>query len=199
MHRIILITLMIISLAFIGCKKDDSPRSYYRYAPSSKGKDFKRLTYDILGFHLDIPNDFQISITGLSSLDVALIHQIGLDTSTFSDDWEVFEIGVVPFTDIPLEDAMNLVAKGYKYKHTDLEDLQPYSSFKIDNFECLGWKLKWPSKTGLTVYEWVILVKYKEEIRSIGVKTCRGDFLDRMPFYTDILYSYVPIKKVELP
>lgn len=166
-------------------------KAYYAFYPSSKGSDFKKFQHNILGFAIDMPVNWTFGVVTKNNIPVVLLYPDGLNTGEFSATYETIEIGKIPLADISLEEAKKYTQDGLKLAHPGLEIVD---DSEISKQDMASFILRWPSKTKYTVYEYISLFKFKNEIRSIAVRTTFDPY-EKMNFYKEILNSFNPAEE----
>lgn len=175
-------------------KKGEATNAYYGFYPSSKGTEFKQFRHNIFGFAIDIPSTWVFGVNGTPPTAVVFLFKEGLNTAKLSKDYEVVEIGQIPFGNMGLEEAQLTVMRGMRAKHPNLKIVASPTTATLNGRPSISWTYQWPSKTGYTVVEYVTLVQSKSGMRSLAVRTTREDISFRYTFYDSILGTFEPYK-----
>lgn len=183
---------ILLSTAAHSQQSQNQSQPYYGFFPSERGRDYKTLRHNILGFSIDIPSFWTFGINGKPPLAVAIIYPEGMNTRSFSESYETLEIGQIPIPGISLIQAQRMVMDGIKLRHPTQEILEPARDTHVNEFPALVWTYKWHSKTGFDVIEKITLIKFHQSVRSVTIRTTREDFSRRQTFYSDIVSSFIP-------
>jgi hypothetical protein len=188
------ICLAAVMISAASCHAAGDQDAYYEFFPSKKGINHKKFVHNIFGFSIDIPSTWVFGVNGTPPTAVVFLYREGLDTGKFSTDYEVFEIGQIPFEGMKLAEAQETVMLGMRTKHPNLTMIKQPTVGKVNRLPSISWVYQWPSKTGYTVTEYITLVESPNGMRSLAVRTTRRDFAARMEFYDGILTTFEPFK-----
>lgn len=166
--------------------------SYYGFYPSQKGAAHKKFVHNIFGFSIDIPSTWIFGVNGTPPTAVILLYREGLDTSKFSADYETIEIGKISFDGKTLKGAQEQVMRGMSAKHANITITKHPTESKLDEHPSISWIYTWPSKSGLTVTEYITLVQSTNGIRSLAVRSTQKDINAKIDFYEGILKTFKP-------
>ncbi len=169
---------------------DDTQPPYYAFFPSEKGGDYKRFVHNIFGFSIDIPSPWTFGTYGALPTAVVLLYPDGMDSGEFSENYETIEIGQIPFFGMTLEETEQTTMQGIAVKHPTFAVVQRPRKRILNGMSAISWIYQWPSKTGYVVIEYITLVHCPSGIRSLAVRTTRGDYASRMNFYEGILETF---------
>jgi len=192
-HASILKSVLIAMILATGSSMADDANPSYGFFPSTFGKDHKKFTHNIFGFSIDLPSNWVFGVNGKPPLAVVILYPEGVNQSTFSPEYETIEIGQLPPDASSFAQAQATIMKGMKNKHPNLTVTAEPKTSTINGRDALCWTFEWKSaKTGYTVIENVFLVQSPTDIRSITVRTSRGDYSKRMDFYRGIMNTFEP-------
>lgn len=166
----------------------------YEFSPSGKGKNYKKLVHNILGFSIDMPSAWTFGVNGNPPTTVIVLYPNGMNTGKLSKDYEMIEIGNISFIDTTLEQAQQAVMRGMHAKHPSLKLVQKPKRMTLNGMSAISWIFEWPSKTGYTVVEYVTLAESAFGIRSLVIRTTNTNYSSKLVFYNDILTSFRPFK-----
>jgi hypothetical protein len=176
------------------CYAQDKP--YYAFYPSSKGSDYKEFRHNIFGFSVDIPASWIFGIVNKNNLPVVLIYPEQIKTGEFTDSYETIEIGMITKNGISLEEASEYTLDGMQLGHVEYKILKAPYATNIDGQASRAFTATWISKSGFTIYEYIWLIAYKDEIRTICLRTT-FDPEDKMGLYTNIVNSYEAFDRMQ--
>jgi len=188
--------LILTALFSLPTCASEKQQPYYGFFRSELGQNFKKLTHNIFGFSIDIPSTWVFGVHGTPPLAVVLIYPEGMNTAQLSSDYEMIEIGRLPFNGIDLNDAQRLTLKGMTVKHPNLAVLTEPNKHILNGKLAVSFVFQWPSRTGLMVTEYVTLVQAEGSIRSLAVRSTRSDIVARRNFYDLLLGTFSPFNPI---
>jgi len=171
-----------------------SEQAYYAFYPSSLGEDWKRFQHNIFGFSIDMPASWMFGVhTKQPAYPVIMLYPDGIDTSKFSDKFEMIEIASFPADS--LDAAFQNVLQGMRVSHPGLVlDKEKKETVFVGGENALEFQISWPSKTGYSIIEHITLISYNEQIRSIAVRAVDNLFKQHEQLYQKIVHTYRPQK-----
>lgn len=160
----------------------------YGYYPSEKGVQYKEFRHKLFGFSIDIPSNWIFGIATKGGVPVVLIFPEGLNTSKITDNYETIEIGQI-VNESSIEEARKYVSLGMIKGHAGYREVGNADNIEINGNAGISFVGEWQSKAGFTVYEYISLIKYENNIRTITFRTT-FNINEKMDFYKGILNSY---------
>jgi len=170
---------------------------YYGFYPSEKGLDYKLFRHNIFSFEVDIPKNWIFGVAGKAQGQVIMMYPEGLNTGKFSPSYETISVGIIPVLNIPLLKAYEHTLLGLQQLHKGFKIIQKYSHTEINNNKAINFVFSWPSRTGNTIKENALLVKYGQRIYSVTIRTIDPISEKRKKTHNDILNTFKPIKSVQ--
>jgi hypothetical protein len=177
----------------VGLSAHAAERPYYGFYSSSLGLKYKRFEHNILGFSIDIPSTWIFGVNGSGTTTVAIFYPEDFDTSKLTNSYETIEIGILPMTGISLSKAYSYIILGMNERHQNLITEEEVAKSKIGKFNSLKFLLSWKSKNGSTIKEWIHLIRYNDQIRSLTVRVGQNKWQTRRDFYYKFVQSYIPL------
>ena len=121
---------------------------------------------------------------------VAFLYAKDLDTGQFSKDYEVIELGQIPFSPMPLEMLPEALMLGVRASGRETTIVRKPFKNKINGEPAISWIYEWHSKTGYIIVEYITFVATSSGTRSLAVRTTKRDYKDRMKFYDSVLDTF---------
>lgn len=168
-------------------------KQYYGFYQSRLGSGYKRLQHDLLGFSIDIPNDWHFGVNGADKTAVVIIYPEHINTAFITENYETLEIGVLPFTGISLVQAYDMIVAGMMVDKRRFNLIDRHQKTDINNLPAIHFSYTWQSKTGVIIKEWVNLIEYHNQIRSVTFRSAENIFENRKDLYQIIVNSFDPI------
>ncbi|MDD4980930.1 MAG: hypothetical protein PHC54_06675 [Candidatus Omnitrophica bacterium] len=194
MKKIFSLAIFVLLMAIAICYAHD--KSYYAFYPSAKGNEYKEFRHNIFGFSIDMPSIWTFGVVNKDNLPVVLLYPDGLDTGKFTDSYETMEIGLIPERSISLEEAQKYVLDGMKAGHAGYKILKEPHATRFSEQAGRAFIALWVSKTGFSIYEYISLIPYKDQIRTICVRTTFNP-QKNLKLYDDIINSYKAFDQME--
>jgi len=204
-NKILFLFLFILVFLLVSCSENNEEQDgknytarenqkakspYYGFYPSKKGVEYKQLRHNIFGFSIDIPSNWLFGVHGSPPLSVILLYPEGMVTNKFADNYETIEIGKIPFQSTSLEDVQRYVMQGMNQKHPNLVVLKTPYKVAINKRQGLSWIFQWKSKNGYDIIEYITLIQYGEDTRSLAVRATKSNFHSKVKFYDEIIYTF---------
>lgn len=165
----------------------DESASSYAFNPSKNGQNFKRFQHSIFGVSIDIPAGWTFGIHGAPPSAVIVLYPESVSVSSFSPQFEMIELGLLPANITNMSEAQELVLSGMKVKHQSFVMIERPANVVIGGNPAVQWVFQWQSKSNYTIIEYVTLVRDKYRIRTIAVRTARPDFSAKKNLYDNII------------
>lgn len=159
----------------------------YGFYASKNRQDFKTFHHSIFGITIDVPTGWTFGINGTPPTAVILLYPEAVGVNSFSPEYEMIELGLLPSNVRSLTEAQQLVMSGMQAKHPNLVMVDRPVNIALNGDQALQWRLQWQAKSGYTIIEYITLVRDKNRIRSIDVRTARPDFLTKRKFYDQLI------------
>jgi len=171
---------------------------YYAFYPSTKGPQYKLFQHNVFNFEVDLPADWTFGVAGKPPGQVIMMYPGKLNTGKFSPGYETISIGILPTPNISLEDAHEATTLGMKQVHEGIQFPNDKSKGSINGNESLNFSYIWSSKTGNKIKENVTLVKYKDRVYSVNVRTIEPISEKSIETHNGIISTFKPIAPVKL-
>ncbi len=163
------------------------------------GSQFKLFRHNVFNFEVDIPNNWVFGVAGKPPGHVILMYPAGLNTGEFVPGYETIDVGILRQTHISLEAAHKALAAGMMQAHQGIAFSNDKSIGSLNGNESLAFSYSWPSKTGYTINENVSIVKYKDRIYTITIRTIEPISAKSHKNHETIIKTFKPTAPVKLP
>lgn len=143
---------------------------YYGFYPLADNPHQKELQHNLLGFSIRVPSDWTFGVAGDGPVSVAILYPDGLDTSRFTDKYISIEVGQFPAASLSLPDAYLAVFLSLNGAHAGLRFVEAPHFVDPEQETRLAWTHSWPSRSGVTIVEHILLVSFESTIRTVTIR-----------------------------